>query len=113
MVARNVERIGRTKFSSIGTLAVASARLLEKSCNLRKITVIGLEDAVAAFCFFSWRGNLSWWAPKFAAVGTRVIDNSSAWRMDASTFDAEVNAGLCVLRIPIANLVLQYKWLLL
>jgi aspartate-semialdehyde dehydrogenase len=24
------------------------------------------------------------WAPKFAAVGTRVIDNSSAWRMDAS-----------------------------
>jgi len=24
------------------------------------------------------------WAPKFAAVGTRVIDNSSAWRMDLS-----------------------------
>ena len=22
------------------------------------------------------------WAPKFAAVGTTVIDNSSAWRMD-------------------------------
>jgi aspartate-semialdehyde dehydrogenase len=24
------------------------------------------------------------WAPKFAAVGTTVIDNSSAWRMDAT-----------------------------
>ena len=24
------------------------------------------------------------WAPKFAEVGTRVIDNSSAWRMDSS-----------------------------
>ena len=23
------------------------------------------------------------WAPKFAAVGTRVVDNSSAWRMDS------------------------------
>jgi len=22
------------------------------------------------------------WAPKFAAAGTRVVDNSSAWRMD-------------------------------
>ena len=22
------------------------------------------------------------WAPKYAAVGTRVIDNSSCWRMD-------------------------------
>jgi aspartate-semialdehyde dehydrogenase len=22
------------------------------------------------------------WAPKFAAAGTTVIDNSSAWRMD-------------------------------
>ena len=23
------------------------------------------------------------WAPKFAEVGTTVIDNSSAWRMDS------------------------------
>ncbi|MBS1652163.1 MAG: aspartate-semialdehyde dehydrogenase [Bacteroidetes bacterium] len=35
------------------------------------------------------------WAPKFAEVGTTVIDNSSAWRMDASKklIVPEVNAS--------------------
>jgi len=33
-------------------------------------------------CFSAgWRTSLEW-APKFAAAGTTVIDNSSAWRMD-------------------------------
>src|SRR5690606_11039969 len=43
-------------------------------------------DAVAArpnIAIFSAGGDTSLeWAPKFAAVGTTVIDNSSAWRMD-------------------------------
>jgi aspartate-semialdehyde dehydrogenase len=51
-------------------------------------TVIGLADAVAAkpeIAIFSAGGSTSLeWAPKFAAAGTTVVDNSSAWRMDPS-----------------------------
>ena len=49
-------------------------------------TVVTLEDAVKlspGIAIFSAGGAVSFeWAPKFAAVGTTVIDNSSAWRMD-------------------------------
>jgi aspartate-semialdehyde dehydrogenase len=45
-----------------------------------------MDDAIAQkpdIALFSAGGNTSKeFAPKFAAVGTRVIDNSSAWRMD-------------------------------
>src|SRR5690606_35629230 len=48
--------------------------------------VVGLADAVAMqpdIALFSAGGSTSLeWAPKFAEVGTTVIDNSSAWRMD-------------------------------
>ncbi|MCE3297152.1 MAG: aspartate-semialdehyde dehydrogenase [Crocinitomicaceae bacterium] len=48
--------------------------------------VVGLETAVAMkadIAIFSAGGETSLeWAPKFAAAGTTVIDNSSAWRMD-------------------------------
>lgn len=48
--------------------------------------VISLADAVAAkphIALFSAGGSVSLeWAPRFAEVGTVVIDNSSAWRMD-------------------------------
>ena len=48
--------------------------------------VVNLETAVAMkpdVAIFSAGGETSLaWAPKFAAVGTTVIDNSSAWRMD-------------------------------
>lgn len=48
--------------------------------------VVGLETAVAMkpdVAIFSAGGETSLaWAPKFAEVGTTVIDNSSAWRMD-------------------------------
>jgi len=51
-------------------------------------SIIGLETAVAAqpdIALFSAGGETSLeWAPKFAAAGTTVIDNSSAWRMDPS-----------------------------
>ena len=69
-------------------LLVASERSVGKkmSYNGQLITVIGLEDAVAArpdLAIFSAGGDTSLtWAPKFAAVGTTVVDNSSAWRMD-------------------------------
>lgn len=48
--------------------------------------VVGLETAVAMkpdVAIFSAGGETSLaWAPKFAEVGSTVIDNSSAWRMD-------------------------------
>ncbi|MGB5205270.1 MAG: aspartate-semialdehyde dehydrogenase, partial [Eudoraea sp.] len=67
---------------------VASERSVGKkiSYNGQSISVIGLADAVAArpdLAIFSAGGDTSLtWAPKFAAAGTTVIDNSSAWRMD-------------------------------
>lgn len=51
-----------------------------------KFKVVGMETAIAMrpdIALFSAGGDTSLeWAPKFAAVGCTVIDNSSAWRMD-------------------------------
>lgn len=69
-------------------LVVASERSVGKKLPFRgrELAVIGLEDAVRArpdIALFSAGGNTSLeWAPRFAAAGTTVIDNSSAWRMD-------------------------------
>ncbi|MCL5127167.1 MULTISPECIES: aspartate-semialdehyde dehydrogenase [unclassified Algibacter] len=69
-------------------LLVASERSVGKKLTFKnkEYTVIGLADAVAAkphIAIFSAGGETSEeWAPKFAAVGTTVVDNSSAWRMD-------------------------------
>ena len=69
-------------------LVVASERSAGKKLRFRdrELTVIGLGDAVEArpdIALFSAGGSTSLeWAPRFAAVGTTVIDNSSAWRMD-------------------------------
>ena len=71
-------------------LLVASERSVGKEIPFKGKTlkVIGLETAVAAkpaIALFSAGGDTSLeWAPKFAAIGTVVIDNSSTWRMDPS-----------------------------
>ena len=71
-------------------LLVASERSKGKVIEYmgKSHVIIGLEEAVAAqpeIAIFSAGGSTSLeWAPKFAAVGTVVIDNSSAWRMDQS-----------------------------
>lgn len=63
-------------------------------------TVVTLEDAVKLspeIAIFSAGGAVSLeWAPKFAAVGTTVIDNSSAWRMheDKKLVVPEINGHL-------------------
>ena len=83
-------------------LAVASARSVGKQVEFqgKMHTVIGMEDAIAArpdVALFSAGGSTSLeWAPKFAAVGTTVIDNSSAWRMDTTKklVVPEVNADV-------------------
>lgn len=69
-------------------LLVASERSVGKKLTYKneEYTIIGLADAVAAkpqIAIFSAGGEISEeWAPKFAAAGTTVVDNSSAWRMD-------------------------------
>ena len=82
-------------------LLVASERSVGKTLNFKgeDITVIGLEEAVDRrpdIALFSAGGGTSLeWAPKFAAVGTRVIDNSSAWRMNPNNklVVPEINAA--------------------
>ncbi|XLS29104.1 aspartate-semialdehyde dehydrogenase [Flavobacteriaceae bacterium M23B6Z8] len=69
-------------------LPVASERSIGKEVLFKNASykVIGLQEAVSLkpdIALFSAGGGTSLeWAPKFAAVGTIVIDNSSAWRMD-------------------------------
>ena len=50
--------------------------------------IVSLDDAVNMkpdIALFSAGGSISLeWAPKFAKGGTRVVDNSSAWRMDST-----------------------------
>jgi len=69
-------------------IPVASERSVGNQIEFQgaNYTVVGLETAVTMqpdIALFSAGGETSLeWAPKFAAVGTTVIDNSSAWRMD-------------------------------
>ena len=70
-------------------IPVASERSVGKKVAFggQDWTIVSLADAVAAapdVALFSAGGETSLkWAPKFAAAGPRVVDNSSAWRMDA------------------------------
>lgn len=67
---------------------VASEKSLGKSIRFKNeyIPVISMEEAIQRkpdVAIFSAGGSTSLaWAPKFAAIGTTVVDNSSAWRMD-------------------------------
>ena len=80
--------LAERNFPITDLLLVASERSVGKKLSYknREYTIIGLADAVAAkpnIAIFSAGGDTSLeWAPKFAAAGTTVIDNSSAWRMD-------------------------------
>ena len=71
-------------------IPVASERSVGKEIEFKgkKYKVVGMQTAVdmkADIALFSAGGETSLqWAPKFAAAGTTVIDNSSAWRMDAT-----------------------------
>ena len=69
-------------------IPVASEKSVGKEINFGslKFKVVNLETAVSMkpdIAIFSAGGETSLiWAPKFAEIGTTVIDNSSAWRMD-------------------------------
>lgn len=83
-------------------IPVASERSVgsEITFKNKKYSVVGMETAVAMqpnIAIFSAGGGTSLeWAPKFAEVGTTVIDNSSAWRMNANNklIVPEINARI-------------------
>ena len=83
-------------------IPVASEKSVGKEIEWKGNTykVVGLQTAVdmkPEIALFSAGGETSLeWAPKFAAAGTTVIDNSSAWRMDASKklVVPEINASI-------------------
>ncbi|MBL7854943.1 MAG: aspartate-semialdehyde dehydrogenase [Cyclobacteriaceae bacterium] len=80
--------LSERQFAFDELLLVASAKNVGKVISFqgRNYTIIGMEEAVKRapdIAIFSAGGSTSLeWAPRFAEMGTVVIDNSSAWRMD-------------------------------
>jgi aspartate-semialdehyde dehydrogenase len=83
-----LEVLREQNFPVTELIPVASEKSVGKSLeyNGNSYMVVGLQTAVDMkpdVAIFSAGGETSLeWAPKFAEVGTTVIDNSSAWRMD-------------------------------
>ena len=83
-------------------IPVASEKSVGKEISFKgkNYKVVGMQTAIAMkadIALFSAGGQTSLdWAPKFAAAGTTVIDNSSAWRMDPTKklVVPEINASL-------------------
>jgi len=81
-------------------IAVASEKSIGKQIEFKgnRYSIVSMQDAIdakPAIAIFSAGGGTSLeWAPKFASAGITVIDNSSAWRMDATKklIVPEVNA---------------------
>ena len=82
-------------------IPVASEKSVGKEIEFKgkKYKVHSMQQAIDAkpnIALFSAGGNTSLeWAPKFAEVGTTVIDNSSAWRMNPANklIVPEINAS--------------------
>lgn len=81
---------------------VASAKSLGSLVEFagHSYTVISHEDVISLkpeiAIFSAGAGTSKEWAPKYAAAGITVIDNSSAWRMDREIplIVPEINAGV-------------------
>lgn len=90
------------RFPVTELIPVASSKSAGKEVMFagKSFKIVNMEDAIAAkpaIAIFSAGGNTSLeWAPKFAAAGITVIDNSSAWRMDPTKklVVPEVNAAV-------------------
>ena len=97
-----LEILAERNFPITELIPVASARSKGKEVMYKgkAYKVVTMEEGIAAkpaVALFSAGGNTSLeWAPQFAAAGIRVIDNSSAWRMDATKklVVPEVNASV-------------------
>lgn len=97
-----LEVLAERGFPVTELIPVASERSVGKQLEFKgkKYSVHSMEQAIAAkpqIALFSAGGSTSLeWAPKFAEQGITVIDNSSAWRMDAGKklVVPEVNAAV-------------------
>ena len=97
-----LEVLAQRNFPVTELIPVASARSKGKEVMFKgkAYKVVTMEEGIAAkpaVALFSAGGGTSLeWAPKFAAAGIRVIDNSSAWRMDPTKklVVPEVNASV-------------------
>ena len=82
--------LDKRKFPVTEIIPVASERSVGNKIKFqgKEYSIVSLTEAVAMkpdIALFSAGGSTSQeWAPKFAENGTRVVDNSSAWRMDAT-----------------------------
>ncbi len=85
-----IEVLAERNFPVTELVPVASEKSVGKEISYqgKNYKVVSMNDAIAMkpnVALFSAGGNTSLeWAPKFAEAGITVIDNSSAWRMDAS-----------------------------
>ncbi len=85
-----LEVLAERNFPLTDLIPVASERSVGKEITFKgkQYKVHSMLDAIAAkpeIALFSAGGSTSLeWAPKFAEAGITVIDNSSAWRMDAT-----------------------------
>ncbi len=97
-----LEVLAERNFPVTELVPVASEKSAGKEITFKgkKFKVVTLAEAVIMqpdLALFSAGGSTSLeWAPKFATHGTTVIDNSSAWRMDAGKklVVPEVNANV-------------------
>ncbi len=86
--SKMLEVLAERNFPVTEIIPVASEKSIGKKIKFKEkeFVVVGMDTAIAAkpnVAIFSAGGATSLdWAPKFAAAGITVIDNSSAWRMD-------------------------------
>lgn len=86
-----------TSFIPVASDKSAGKKIVFNNTEYTLQTMQQAVDAKPNIALFSAGGSVSLeWAPKFAEVGCYVIDNSSAWRMDASKklIVPEVNAHI-------------------
>ena len=82
--------LDKRKFPITQIIPVASEKSVGKKIGFKgkDYSIVSLTDALSVkpdIALFSAGGTTSKeWAPKFADIGTRVVDNSSAWRMDST-----------------------------
>lgn len=96
-----LEVLAERNFPVTELIPVATEKSVGKEISFRgkKYKVVSMTTAISMkpqIALFSAGGNTSIeWAPQFAAVGCTVIDNSSAWRMDATKklIVPEINAN--------------------
>lgn len=100
--SKMIEVLEERNFPVTEFVPVASAKSVGREIKFRGkgYKIVGMETAVALkpkiALFSAGSGTSLEWAPRFAAEGTTVIDNSSAWRMDKNKklVVPEINANV-------------------